>query len=315
VIEPDMMTLKHFSQYASHVDKLACDTLPAVLSFDNYRFSIHHESNGIIISCTHPFLINNRECTHTEFSQGDLIKFDHEFILFDNTHHSVGYNVFVGKIRIPDADGKLLIFKLQRKNTGKDFNEISDIAARVPDAGKIFVDTSATQFMDSDAIQSMMTLIQQLGKEKRSIVFYKPSQKFISYLKLANIEKKAPVLPFSNRYIDQFIENSAAGRQNVSGAVHFSLSDGHKQFTMLPETVFPVGRMNTICGLSLSDSQISRIHVLFINTDARIYLIDCSSTNFSYINGRKVTPYCLESLKDNDTVTFGQASHFTIQRI
>jgi pSer/pThr/pTyr-binding forkhead associated (FHA) protein len=312
---PDMITLKHFSLFAGHVDKLACETLPACMTFDEYQFNIGYEQARFIINCNRPFLINSHKSSRAEIKHGDLINFDHEFILFDESHRSTGNGVFVGKIHIPGIDDKLLIFRLSRKNTGKDFTDIAEVMQRLPDAGKIFIDVAATQFMDSNAIRSMMALIQQAGDAKRSLYFYKPSQKFITYMKLANIEKKVPLLSSPNPYIDLFIEKRSTSLQNLSGAVHFSISASDTKFTVPPETVLPVGRMNTMCGLLLSDSQISRIHVLFVNTDARLYLIDCNSTNFSYINGQKVSPYCLNPLKNNDTVAFGQNSHFTINRI
>ena len=312
---PVMIKLKHFSLFATNVDVLTFEYLPVDISFDDHQFNIRYDKPKFSISSNRQFFINSHKCAFAEIKPGDLVNFDHEFILFAGTTGLTGNNVFVGKIQITGIDDKLLIFRLSRKNAGKDYSDITEIMMHLPDAGKIFVDVSATQFMDSHAIQSMMTLIQQAMDAKRSLFFYKPSQKFITYLKLANIEKMVPLRSSPNQFIDQFIEKRTASTQNRSGATHFSISDHLNSFTVLPETVLSAGRLNTSCGLLLSDSQISRVHVLFVNTGANLYLIDCNSTNFSYINGVKVTPYCLNPLKDEDTVGFGQNSHFTIKQI
>jgi len=312
---PVMITLKHFSLFATKVDVMTYEDLPVDMSFDDYQFNIRNEEPKFFINCNRQFFINNHKCFFAEIMPGDLVNFDNEFILVAGTTNLTDNNVFVGKIQIAGIDDKLLIFKLSRKNAGKNYTDITEIMMRLPEAGKIFVDVSATQFMDSYAIQSMMALIQQAGDAKRSLFFYKPSQKFITYLKLANIEKMVPLRSSPNRHIDQFIEKRASSEQRHSAATHYSISDKLNSFTVLPETVLSVGRLNTSYGFLLSDSQISRVHVLFINTDARLYLIDCNSTNFSYINGVKITPYCLKPLKNDDKVAFGQNSHFTIKQL
>lgn len=312
---PVMITLKRFSLFVTNVDTLTFEDLPVDLSFDNYQFNIRYEKPKFFINSNRQFFINSDKCFFSEIIPGDLVNFNNEFIFFAASTGLAGNNVFVGKIQLTGIDDKLLIFRLSRKNAGKDYTEIAEIMNRLPDAGIIYVDVSAAQFMDSHAIQSMMALIQQTKDAKRSLFFYKPSQKFITYLKLANIEKKVPIMSSPNRHIDQFIEKRAASAQHRSDATHYSISDQLNSLTIQPETVLSVGRLNTSCGLLLSDSQISRVHVLFVNTDARLYLIDCHSTNFSFINGVKVTPYCLNPLKNEDTVTFGQNSHFTIKQI
>lgn len=310
-----MIMLKHFSLFTKNVDILAFESWPINLSFDHYRFIIRYENSKFFISSSRPFFINNHKCNISEIIPGDLIKIDNEFIFFDGMKRFKGSNAFLGKIRIPGDEDKLLIFKLSRKNASVDYKDITEIMIHLPEAGKIFVDVSATQFMDSQAIQSMMTLLQKARDAKRLLFFYKPSEKFITYLKLANIEKQVPVLSSTNRHIDQFIEERVKSLQNHAEAIHFSISDHHRSFTILPETVFSVGRLNTSCGLLLLDNQISRVHALFVNTDACLYLVDCQSTNFSYINGLKVAPYSLNPLKNNDSVVFGQNSHFIIERI
>jgi anti-anti-sigma regulatory factor len=312
---PVMITLKHFSLFATNVDVLIFEDLPVDMSFDDYQFNLCYEKPRFFISSSRQFFINSHKCSFSGIIPGDLVVFDHDFILFDGTTDLTGNNVFVGKIQITGIEDKLLIFKLSGKNARKDYADITEIMMHLSEAGKIFVDVSATQFMDSDAIQSMMALIQQARDAKRSLFFYKPSQKFITYLKLTNIEKMVPLMLSPNQHIDQFIKKRAASSQHHSGATHFSISDHLNNFTVLPETVLSVGRLNTHCGILLSDSQISRVHALFINTDARLYLIDCNSTNLSYINGLKVTPYRLNPLKNKDTVAFGQNSHFSIQQI
>ena len=310
-----MISLKHFSFFSTNVDVLTFEGLPLDISFDDFKFNIQYEKSKFFIRSNRQIFINSHKCATAEIVPGDLVNFDHEFILFSGTTKLSGNNVFVGKIQITGIDDKLLVFRLSRKNTLKDFTDITETMKRLPDAGKIFVDVSATQFMDSLAIQGMLTLIHQAREAKRSLFFYNPSQKFNTYLKLANIEKMVPLMSTPNRHIDQFIEKRAASAQRHSGASHFSISDHINSISVLPESVLSAGRLNTSCGLLLTDSQISRVHVLFINTDARLFLIDCNSTNFSYINGLKVTPYFLHPLKDKDIVTFGQKSHFTIKQI
>jgi anti-anti-sigma regulatory factor len=312
---PVMITFKHFSLFATNVDVLIFKEFPVDMSFDDYQFIIRCEKSKFVISSSRQFFINSHKCFFSEIIPGDLVNFDNEFVLFTGTTGLTTNNVFVGKVQIAGIDDKLLIFRLSRKNAAKDYTDITEIMSRLPDAGKIFVDASAAQFMDSHAIQSMLALIQQAKDEKRLLFFYKPSQKFITYLKLANIENLVPIVTTPNRHIDQFIEKRSASAQHHSSATLFSISNQINSFTVLPETVFSVGRLNTSCGLLLSDSQISRVHVLFINTDSSLYLIDCNSTNFSFINGSKVIPYCLNRLKNNDSVTFGRNSHYTIKQI
>jgi len=312
---PAMITLKHFSLFEPNIDKLAFKAWPVKLSFDDYQFEIRSENSRFFISGNQPFCINNQKCSISEIIPGDLINFENEFIFFDKKKGDKNTGVFLGKIQVPEDKDKLLIFKLSRKNAAEDYDEIFEFMMRLPEAAKIFVDASATQFMDSQAIQSMMALLKKARGAKRSLFFYNPSQKFISYLKLANIEKKTPVMPSVNPHIDQFIERHSQNTRIHPGAIHFFISDRLNRNIILPETVLLVGRLNPNCGLVLSDNQISRVHALFINTDARLFLMDCHSTNLSFINGQQVAPYCLKPLKNKDLVDFGQSSHFIIEQI
>lgn len=309
-----MPSLKHFYLYDSKLDTAIIDKLPYAVTFDDIWMEISYTDGNYTISGNTEFRINNQPSRRAPVHNNDLISFKDEFMIFTKEKEKDA-DIFIGKLRTGEKENKHFVFKLPRKISKQDFEVITGVMESDPEEKEVYIDTSTAQFMDSDAIQNMLHLVQRMKNKKISCWFYKPSSKFITYLKLANIEKLIPVKRTKNEQIEYFIENRQASLRKEKGKARFILTDNLHNFVVEPETVSLVGRIRTPHGILIPDNEVSREHALLVNKDNSLYLIDRDSTNYSYVNGWQVTPYCLHPLKVNDILYFGKNSHFKVKQI
>ncbi|MEE4356688.1 MAG: FHA domain-containing protein [Desulfococcaceae bacterium] len=208
----------------------------------------------------------------------------------------------------------MLVCQLPRKSSGRSFAEIHKIIKNYPAEKKIYIDCSAIRFMDSESVSCMVDMIRQMKSEGRSLYFYKPGERFITYIELANIRKMVSLITSGNELLDRYIKQKQSG-SNSHCQNRYIITDNINNYVIKPEMIISVGRLDNTCDIILQDEQVSRIHALLLNTGNALYAVDCGSTNLTYINGWKSEPYCLNSLKVNDSIVFGNKSYFRIRQI
>lgn len=306
-----MPSLKNFSLYESSIKTINFNTTPYSLSSDNVIVEIDSENRKYVVSSNVEMMVNADKSYFSHIETNDLICFNDEFIVFNEFNEETGHadNVFLGNVK-----KNILVFRLPKKISKGPFSEIFKVAEHYPGPKKIYIDCSSTLFMDSKSVSGMMELIEKSEYKENSICFYKPSYKFLTYLKLANIEKNVPVKESGETFIDHFIDKKQfADKKQMKN--NYVITDKADNYVAAPENVISVGRLNNTCDIVLSDENISRIHALIINIHNSLYVIDCHSTNFTYINGWKIPPYRLNQLKVNDTIVFGRNACFNIKQI
>ena len=75
-----------------------------------------------------------------------------------------------------------------------------------------------------------------------------------------------------------------------------------------------IGRQ-TGCDIYLPFDVISRRHAVFIYEGGKLYVMDVSSKNGTYLNGKKISAYVKTQCRGNDVITFADISyHFEINR-
>jgi len=307
-----MPSLKNFSLFESEISTSNFNDIPYSISYDDILIEIDCENQKHIISANIEFMKNAEKCYYSHIKTNDLISFNNEFIIFSQENSRDGNSPFIGKIKTDQE--KILVFKLPRKTSKRAYNDIRKYIDTYPEEKNIYIESSSTQYMDSDSISSMIELIRKMEQEKRTLFFYNPGDKFNTYLKLANIMKLVPVKASENSAVDTFIKSrsSYVYKQSLN---RYVVTDNVTNYIVEPETVISIGRLNKSCDICLTDERVSRIHALIINTNNSLYVIDCLSTNFTYINGWKITEHCLNKLKVNDIVVFGKNMHFKIKQI
>ncbi|QTA82519.1 STAS and FHA domains-containing protein [Desulfonema limicola] len=307
-----MPSLKKFSLFESEITASNFNTTPYSISYDDILMEIDCENQKHIISANTEFVINGEKCYYSQIKTNDLISFNNEFIIFSQEYNRDENSPFIGKIKTDQ--GKIMVFKLPRKTSRRAYIDILKTIDDYPQEKNIYIECNSIQYMDSESISSMIDLIRKMEQEKRSIFFYNPGDKFNTYLKLANIMKLVPVKISENNSIDDFIKNrvSYGFKQSQN---RYVVTDNFTNYIVEPETVISIGRLNKSCDICLTDERVSRIHALIVNTSNSLYVIDCLSTNFTYINGWKTPAYCLNKLKVNDIVVFGKNMHFKIKQI
>ena len=160
--------------------------------------------------------------------------------------------------------------------------------------------------MNNQAIENMLNLARKLKERRIAVCFYDANQKFLSYLKLANIEKLIPL-----RYA-----NDAAFANTIKTfcASDYVITKNGNDYVIKSGRVLCVGRANPSSHINLADRYVSRTHALIVNISDRLYVIDCCSGNFTFINEEKITPMCLYQLFAEDAISFGGNENFKIEQ-
>ena len=280
--------------------------MPHELSFENTVLEIDSENQEYLISANAELMVNVRKCFFSQIKTHDLIFFRDTFIVFNealsNPHDT---DVFIGHFN--ENQENLFVFKLPEKVSDQSFEDIrKSIGHDHQGPPKLYIDCQSVLYMDSKAINGMMALIQDMKNEKNEICFYAPSYKFRTYLELANIDRLVPLKTKSDAWVDHLIREKPMGQG-------CKIANDSEEHHIGRERLISIGRQNSKCDISLSDPSVSRVHAVMIHMNGELYVVDCGSTNFSYVNHRKIMPYCLNPLKINDIVVFGHDTYFKIR--
>ena len=308
-----MPSLKTFSLFESKLNTINIESFPYHLASSGASITIEQEGQRYSVSSQAEIMVNNQKCRKSPILSSDLIRLGDDFIIFYEDNSYIRISTLVGKIRL--HGNRYHIFKLPKKSSQRPFAEIHAYLLKHTDAKNVYIDVSAIQYMDSDAIGKMIELIQAMKQQKRDLLFYHPSYKFLTYLKLANIEKFVALASTPNPEMEVFINDRESGHSRGHSASRYILTDNRYHHFLDAETVISVGRLNNTCDICLEDERVSRIHAVLLNSNHFPYIIDCRSTNHTFVNGWKLLPYRLRSLKVNDIIAFGQRTHYKVKQI
>lgn len=310
-----MPSLKCFSLFESKIETVNFTAFPHTILLDSCRIEIDRRGKIHAIDCDKEVVLNAMPCKNATIRTNDLITFENEFLIFNAENSASGSNTFIGKVRNRQSQDRILIFKLPKKLSKRAFADIEKKISAYPEIKHSYIDSSEIQYMDSESISTMLDLIGQAGEKGHKLFFYRPSYKFDTYMKLANIEKRVAVKPGNEEAINRFIDSrtpddSTRNRYMISGN-----NQQAQQAIINPEAVISLGRLNNACDMVFSSESISRIHALFVNCNNSLYIIDCRSTNHTFVNGWKIEPYVLHHLKVNDIIALGNDVHFKVKQI
>jgi hypothetical protein len=298
-----MPSLKTFSLYSSAVESADFITMPYVMKFGDTIIEIDSEDDKYMVTSNVKLRVNADRCYFSEIKTNDLIHIEDKFIVFSE---SCGFgDIFLG--HFIDNQKDIFVFRLPEKVSEKALDEIREIVKPGHGTKKIiYVNSDSVQYMDTKSIGAMMELMQESKDRKDSIWFYMPSYKFKTYLGLANIERMIPVKELRDKEVEAFTHSRQTARYMLAG---------DKDYLIECETAITVGRSDEAGRICLSDESVSRIHAIIVNIRNVLYVIDHCSTNFTYINYRKIPPYSLQQLKADDILVFGQNSYFKIRAV
>jgi len=277
---------------------------PFTLTSGNLILEIASEKGQYIVSCNKELQINFARRYFAKLETNDLICFQNQFIIFKENADTEANKLFVCNFL---KNGKnTFVYKLPEKIDMQIFSYLFKLTANHRTVKQIYIDCRATQYMNNQAVEDMLNLARKLKKRRIAVCFYEPNQKFISYLKLANIEKRIPL-----RYAN---DTAFANTIKTLCASDYVITKNGNDYVIQPGKVVCVGRANTSNHISLDDRYVSRTHALIVNISDRLYVIDCSSVNFTFVNKEKITPLCLYRLFAEDAISFGGNEKFRIEQ-
>jgi len=277
---------------------------PFVFTSGDLTLEIAWENGQYFVACNQEIQINFAKRYFAPLESDDLICFQNRFIIFKTDPADSANKLFVCNYL---KNGKnTFLFKLPEKIDRPLFSCIFKMAADHRTVKQLYIDCRATLFMNSQAVEDMLTLAKKLKERRIAVCFYEPNQKFISYLKLANIEKLIPVKYSNGGPFDHTIK---ALRASV-----YVITQKGDQYIIQPGQVRCVGRTRSCSHICLNDRRVSRTHALIVNISDKLYVIDCCSGNYTFINEEKIVPLSLYQLFAEDTVSFGGDDHFRIEQ-
>jgi hypothetical protein len=277
---------------------------PFTLTSGNLILEIAWENGQYFVSCNQELQINFARCYFAKLATDDLIFFQNRFIIFQENADTENNKLFVCNFL---KNGKnTFFFKLPEKIYTPIFSSIFKVAACHRTVKQLYIDCRATQYMNNQSVEDMLNLARKLKERRIAVCFYEPCQKFLSYLKLANIEKLIPVKYSNEAAFDNTIKALRAS--------DYVITQNGTDYVIQPEKVLCVGRANASSHISLADRYVSRTHALIVNISDRLYVIDCSSGNHTFINEDKITPLCLYRLFAEDAISFGGNENFRIEQ-
>ncbi len=299
-----MPSIITFAFNSSAIESIPVDKdNPFALTISNLILEIAPENGCYIVSGNRELMINFQRRYFAKLETNDLIFFQDRIIIFKEETDTEDSRHFL--CNFIQNDKNTFIFKLPEVISAKLFSSIFKIAANHPTDKQLYIDCRATQYMNSQSVENMLNFVKKLKTKRVSVCFYKPSQKFLSYLKLANIENLTPIKYTTDDALDSLIKK-------FSNANYLVTKEGNGRVIKQGEVIC-VGRVRENSHICLSDRYVSRTHAMIVNISKMLYVIDCCSSNFTFLNREKITPFCLYQLFTGDVISFGGNEIFKIE--
>lgn len=299
-----MPLMLNFSLHSTSIKLISCDKLPYRLTAKKTVVELDKKDNMDMVASSKKILINNNEMFFSQIKNNDVIVYDNNFFILINSNYGTR-SFFTGLTQYNNRNS--LLFRAPGRTYDYFFYGINKIISYYRDFKQVMISCNSVIYMDSASIAAMIELINLTKQLRCSIFFCSPSVKFNSYLKLANIYK-----------LVQLIEDNKALQKNLTTMdenekqIPFILKNQSACYVIKSNIVNYVGRETNICNIVISNPSVSRIHSAIIMIQNCIHLIDCGSTNGTFVNNKKVTPFTLQALKIDDTLLFGGSNSFNI---
>ena len=294
------MYIYQFSQGSSAVKTIQPEVLPYSLKVGQHEeIEIDRQKSTVSVTCC-----NNQTTSSTCFNNETLLSRDGKYLLFERRAKSSKF--FLGQIERQGVT--TLLFTLPKKVGNSVFFDIKNVLKSVTlKSGEIYLECSEVIYMDSNSLAGMLELLQFSKSEGLNLYFYKTSDKFKSYLKLANIYKYLKIIQTSRQQLDMYL------RKGEVDAVFYLELQG-KKFPLEREHVVWVGRSAGGDGLQIDDRLVSRNHAALIRLANKVYIFDCNSKNKTIVNQHTLLPFKLTQLKEEDIISFpNNAAKLTIK--
>ena len=157
------------------------------------------------------------------------------------------------------------------------------------------------------ALRGMLKSVNDPGRDKEK--WRRTPQRDLKDPPLQKIKMSFPVLRLLSSPSRE--EDSATGTE-ISSWIGDNLV---QEFALKkPKTV--IGRDATTCDIAIDSTRqsrmVSKVHAIFhcnkngLSGEFEVFLVDCNSTNGTYVNGKRVRSST--EIKDNDLITFGRFS-------
>ncbi len=294
-----------FSKHCTEVKTVSIEKLPCTVFTDERGvLEIDKKNDDYVVGCNKKFLLNNNKIFFSALNHNDLMVINDQFVLFDQHANNIPDNFYLGKFNLQEETA--FLFSLPPKVKITCFDDIHSIIKPYYCRKKLYIDCASVRYMDSVTLSGMLNLIKKAGSEQCIVYFYMVSDKFNTYLKLANIKNKCCMLQTSNHLIDYFLKKKRTQHAYI-------LSNTERNCSIDPKKALLVGRTEKICRLHLHEESVSRFHAALIQLDDNIFIIDCDSKNQTLVNDQSIPPFKLYRLKTLDQITFANQPSFTLQ--
>ena len=300
-----MLCAATFALDSTSIRFIPCKELPCRLFDHNATIiELDEQDNQNMVASNQKILINNREVYFSSIDTHDVIVYKKTIFVIINT---INYNhnfFFIGCIAYKNLTS--LLFAAPKRIDNSFFKELLQVLSD-NNLKQIIINCKDVFYMDGDAISALIELIDKADNCHCSLLFYSSSSKFISYLTLSNIGKKITRIEK-----DEAIETAMDASVHMDTPIPFVLKNSMTTYPVRHDIVNYVGRIENLCNVLLKTPLVSRLHSAIFRINNCVYLIDCGSTNGTYINDKKTTPFTLQALKLNDKIFFGSDMAFML---
>lgn len=303
-----MFCIATFKLDSTAIKFISCEELPCRL-FDKGTTIIELDEldNSSMVASNQKILLNNKKVYFSSVSPKDIIVYQMSVFVLINKSDYNDTSCFTGYVLYKNLPAAL--FSAPKRVYDSFFKEIIELVFSNSKLEQIIINCNAVLYMDGSAIAAMIELIDRVNSCHCRLLFYSPSEKFVSYLKLSNIRRMTHLVE-KNKTIDAVIKSALY----VDSHMQFVLENSKNSYPVWHNRVNYVGRIDSLCNIMLQTPLVSRLHSAIFILNHHIYLIDCGSTNGTYINNKKLTPFTLHTLKVSDTILFGSSTPFRLLR-
>ena len=301
-----MLSVIQFDLNTPSVNSIHCDTFPFILFERNgVILELDRKDGKHMVACSQKVLINNREEYFSQVTIYDNIVCDaYIFTLVEKSRYESPV-FFLGGLnykRVPS-----FFFYAPERIYQIFFEIISKTVLQYSEIKQVVIDCRTVGYMESTSIAAMIDLI-RLAKEKHcSVLFHAPSQKFESYINLSNTQKLIRRIP-EQACVRAFMDSKTKPGKKSPLAFQYC----GNQYSILSDRVNYIGRNADLCAIVLETPSVSRVHAIVLVIYNCLYLMDCDSTNGTFINQKKVGPFTWHMLHIKDQLIFGNSPSFTV---
>ncbi|MBN2808871.1 MAG: FHA domain-containing protein [Deltaproteobacteria bacterium] len=295
-----------FSSHCPTIETVALDKLPQTFfAADPGILEIDFKKNEYLSTGNKEFLLNNNKILSGVIKHNDLMIINDQFVIFNQYNKNISDNFYLG--RFNQQGDVCFLFHLPAKINSNCFETIDSIIKNCRGRRKLYLACESVRYMDSATLSAMLHLIKITEKEQCTVHFYRISDKFNSYLKLANIKNRCRQIEKKDPLLEFFLKKNRAQH-------NYLIVNEEHCLTINPKKALLTGRTKKLCELHFQNPSISRLHAALIQIEDEILIIDCGSKNHTYINEQAIPAYQAYPLNVQDRISFANQPPFSLQQ-